>query len=67
MKAFAISILIFTMAFISNAQDYVGGFEFGGYSQTLHYSDFEPTIFEGSTVVENIYSPALEGNLQGNP
>jgi len=29
--------------------------------------DYVPTVFEGSTVVEQMYSPALEGNLQGNP
>jgi len=38
-----------------------------GYSQTTQYSDFLPSVFEGSTVVEDVYSPALEGNLQGNP
>ena len=42
-------------------------YSYSGYSQTTQYSDFAPSVFEGSTVTEEIYSPALEGNLQGNP
>lgn len=42
-------------------------FSYNGYSQITQYMDFEPTVFEGTTVVEDIYSLALEGNLQGNP
>jgi S-formylglutathione hydrolase len=38
-----------------------------GNSQTTQPSDFEPTVFEGSTEVDSIYSPALEGNLLGVP
>ena len=34
-----------------------------GYSQTTQFSEFEPSVFEGSTVVDKVYSPALEGNL----
>ncbi len=40
---------------------------FSGYSQTTQYSDFEPSVFDGSTVVEQVYSPALDGNLLGDP
>ncbi len=36
---------------------------YSGYSQFTQYSDYEPTLFEGYTVVEQIYSPGLEGNL----
>lgn len=42
-------------------------FSYSGYSQYTPYSDFEPTVLKGSTVIEQVYSPSLEGNLQGNP
>jgi S-formylglutathione hydrolase FrmB len=51
--------LIFASLFLFNLYD--------GYSQSITYSDFEPTVFKGSTVVEHVYSPSLEGNLQNNP
>ena len=38
-----------------------------GYSQNSSPANYEPSLFEGSTVVEEVYSPSLEGNLQGNP
>jgi S-formylglutathione hydrolase len=31
------------------------------------FCQIQPTVFEGSTVIDSLYSPALEGNLQGNP
>jgi hypothetical protein len=40
---------------------------FNAHSQTESYLDYLPSTFEGSTVVENMYSPSLEGNLQANP
>lgn len=42
-------------------------FSYSGFSQIIQHSDLEPTIYEGSTVVEDIYSPGLEGNLLGDP
>jgi S-formylglutathione hydrolase FrmB len=48
---FSILILLFLLS------------SYKGYSQS---SQYEPTLFEGSTVVEQIYSPGLEGNLLGD-
>jgi S-formylglutathione hydrolase FrmB len=58
MKKMITTSILFSLLFIF--------FQYG-YSQTTQPSDFEPTAFVGSTVVDSIYSPALEGNLQGNP
>jgi len=38
-----------------------------GYSQVESYLDYLSAEYEGSTFVEDVYSPSLEGNLQGNP
>jgi S-formylglutathione hydrolase FrmB len=42
-------------------------FSIKGNSQTVQFSDYEPTVYKGSTVVEQVHSPGLEGNLLGDP
>ena len=42
-------------------------FSIEGNSQTEQFPDYEPTVHKGSTVVEQVYSPGLEGNLLGDP
>lgn len=42
-------------------------FTLTGYSQHAKQTSHEPLVYEGSTEVQDVYSPALEGNLQGNP
>jgi S-formylglutathione hydrolase len=42
-------------------------FTLSGYSQFVKKKIQESPIYSGSTDVKDVYSPALEGNLQGNP
>lgn len=42
-------------------------FTLSGYSQTFKKTVQDSPIYNGSTDVKDVYSPGLEGNLQGNP